>query len=417
MAQTTDLQWRQRLQSFIDRLLQPVIKDRTDRNRYLDGRAMVIWGRAFTHETVSPSDNYEDLEFLGDAMLKAVFPKYLMKRFPYLHKGEYTELNVAYMSKIMQAQLSRKLGFSEYIRVTGIDRAILNLETDVFEAFFGALDTISDFILPGLGFANCYNMIVHIFADVEIDETKGRGSAKTQVIQMFVRFDLPKPDEQSPGAEVSIRAKPKFVDYLQKVGINDTILGNAIAAKDKDAEYNAYREMVNTFVEAGLIVVEQEKILGQGQRGVDFTVRLRREHLDFLINYGVVIDNPVIGYAEAPTKADAQFQAYTQAFNTLAAYGITTEWAEEAKQARDFIDPSVARFVPGASERLKKEGFESMYFFIPRKTVTPKGAIVQLVGVRKNGQHEVLSYTYTNDRENSYRAAKTLVVKQYASGQ
>lgn len=417
MAQTVQLQWLQRLQSFLDRLLQPIIKDRAERNRYLDGRAMVIWARAFTHETVSPSDNYEDLEFLGDAMLKAVFPKYLMKRFPYLHKGEYTELNVAYMSKIMQAQLSRKLGFSEYIRVTGIDRAILNLETDVFESFFGALDTISDLILPGLGFANCYNMIVHIFEDVEIDETKGRGSVKTQVLQMFVRFDLPKPLEQTPGTEISIQATPQFTEFLQRMGINDVVLGNTTAAKEADAKYNAYSQMVNAFVEAGLIVIDEEKITATGQRGVDFTVRLRKEHLDFLRSYGVEINNPVIGYAEAPTKAEAQFQAYTQAFNTLAEHGITTEWAEEAKQARDFIDPSVARYVPGASERLKREGFETMYFFIPRKTVTTKGAIVQLVGVRKTGQHEVLSYTYTNDRENSYRAAKTLVVQQYASGQ
>ena len=416
METNTQLQWLQRLQSFLDRLLEPIIKDRKERNLYLNARAMAIWAEAFTHETVSPSNNYEDWEFIGDAILKAVFPKYLRKRFPYLHKGEFTELNVAYMSKIMQAQLSRRLGFSEYIRVTGIDRAILNLETDVFESFFGALDTIADMISDGLGFSVCYNMIVHIFKDVEIDETKGRGSAKTQVLQMFVRFDLPKPDEQSPGSDVSIQATPKLMGLLREVGVTNTVIGSSIAAKEKDAEYNAYSQIIDLFSETGLIEIHQEKITGQGNRGVDFTVRLRKEHLDFLRNYGVNINNPVIGYAEAPTKKEAEFQAYTQAFNTLAEYGITTEWAEEAKQARDFIDPSVLPYVEAASQRLNREGFETMYFFTPRKTVTPKGAIVQLVGVRKNGQHEVLSYTYATDRENSYRTAKTLVVQQYASG-
>lgn len=352
MTNTNENQWLQRLQSFLNELLQPIIKTQEERNHYLDKSAMIIWVRAFTHETVSPSDNYEDLEFLGDAMLKAVFPKYLMKRLPHLHKGEYTELNVAYMSKIMQAQLARQLGLGNYIRVTGIERAILNLETDVFESFFGALDTISDSLTPGLGFANCYNMIVHIFGTVEIDETKGRGSAKTQVLQMFVRFDLPKPQA---------------------------------IADDSD------------------------------KHAVQFSVILTREHLDFLQSYGVTIEEPIIGYAVAPTKKEAEFEAYTNAFNNLADYGITTEWAEEAKQIRDFSDPSVAQFVPAASERLKKDGFITMYFFIPRKTVTPKGAIVQLVGVRENGQHEVLSYTYATDRENSYRNAKTLVVQQYAA--
>jgi len=353
MASTKEYQWLQGLQSFLNVLLQPLIKNQTDRNHYLDGAAMKIWAIAFTHETVSPSDNYEDLEFLGDAMLKAVFPKYLMKRLPHLHKGEYTELNVAYMSKIMQAKLSRQMGLGSHIRVTGIDRANLNLETDVFESFFGALDTISDSITPGLGFANCYNMIIHIFHDVDIDESKGRGSSKTQVIQIFVRFELPKPQEVVDNFTVNM---------------------------------------------------------------VKFSVVLTREHIDFLGSYGVHITNPTIGSAEAPTKKEAEFEAYTQALNMLLQLGITTEWAEDAKQFRDFSDPSVAQYVPQALERLAREGFRSMYFFIPRKTVTPKGAIVQLIGIREDGKYELLSYTYTTDRENSYRDAKTLVVRQYVNG-
>jgi len=417
METTTQLQWLQRLQSFLNVLLQPIIKNQNERNKYLDDKAMVIWAQAFTHETVSPSDNYEDLEFLGDAILKAVFPKYLMKRLPHLHKGEYTELNVAYMSKIMQAQLSRKMGFSEYIRVKGIDRAILNLETDVFESFFGALDTISDLIIPGIGFANCYNMIIHIFQDVDIDESKGRGSAKTQVIQMFVRFDLPKPEEQSPGSEITIKASQTLMELLNKVGIKNPRLSHAIAPRDKEAEYEAYHQTINILTDAGLLDIEREKITGLGNKGIDFSVKLRKEHIDFLRSYGVVIRNPVIGYAEAPTKKEAEFEAYTRAFNTLAGLGITTEWAEEAKQVRDFSDPSITPYVTPASERLLKDGFQSMYFFIPRKTVTPKGAIVQLVGVRGNGKHEVLSSTYTTDRENSYRTAKTIVIQQYAKGQ
>ncbi|MBY0379605.1 MAG: hypothetical protein K2P99_04300, partial [Burkholderiales bacterium] len=107
-------QWLQRLQSFIDSILQRTIKDPVVRARYIDRTAMPIWAQAFTHETVSPL-NYEDLEYRGDGVLKYAFLKYLMRRFPYLHKGEYTELNVTYMSKIWQAQLSRNLGFTEYI--------------------------------------------------------------------------------------------------------------------------------------------------------------------------------------------------------------------------------------------------------------------------------------------------------------
>lgn len=351
MNNTNQGQWLQKLQSFLNDLLKNIIKDQKERNSYLDARAMAIWSAALTHESFSPSDNYEDLEYLGDAALKYIFPKYLMNRFPYLHKNEYTELNVAYMSKVMQGKLSRKLGFTEFIRFTGIDKVILNLDADVFESFFGALDTISSMVTPGLEFANCYNMILYIFNDVDIDVRKGKGAPKTQVIQIFVRFDLPKPIEQ----------------------IDD---------RDK---YN-----------------------------IIFSVILPKENLEFLRSYGVNIVNPVIGVAKGSTKAEADFEAYTQALNLLESYGITTDWADKAKQSRDFMDPAIAPYVPEADKRLKAEGFERMYFFIPRKTVTPKGAIVQLVGVRPNDRHEVLSYTYTNERENSYRTAKSLVVRQYA---
>jgi len=353
MEDIEQIKWLQGLQSFLNDTLRPIIKDQSTRNLYLNMNAMVIWARAFTHETYSPTDNYEDLEYFGDAILKAVFAKYLMKRFPTFHKSEYTELNVAYMSKIMQAQLSRKLGFGPYIRIKGLDRAILNLETDVFESFFGALDAVSDMITPGLGFANCYNMIIHIFSDVDMDEKKARGAVKTRVIQIFSRFGLPKPEEIS----------------------------------DETLRFTA-----------------------------KFAVVLPQESINFLRTYSVNIENPTIGYAEAPTKAEAEYEAYTRADELLSSYGVTTEWAEEAKQQRDFSDPLVAQYVPAASSRLQREGFASMYLFIPRKTSTPKGAVVQLVGVRPNGQHEVISYTYSTDKDNRHRGGKALVVQQYAEG-
>jgi len=323
------------------------------------------------------------------------------------------------MSKPFQAQLARNLGLTTHIRVKGIDRAIFNLETDVLESLFGALEKIGDSILDGSGAIQCYNMIVHIFKNIDIDETKGRGSTKTQVLQMFVRFDLPKPQEQSPGAEITIRAGPQLQGLIHKTDQPNTILGHAIESKDKAAKYEAYEQLATALADNGLITIDEQRITGNGHdryQGVDFTVLLRREHIDFLRSYGVEITDPVIGYAAAPTKKEAEYEAYLNAFNTLADYGITTEWAEEAKQVRDFTDSSVAPFVSDASERLKTQGFQSMYFFIPRKTVTPNGAIVQLVGVRSNGSHEVLSYTYATERENSYRNAKALVVRNYVLG-
>lgn len=347
-----ELSYLKKLQAYINSVLKPIIPSVSERNQYISSDAMLIWSTAFTHETYSPTYNYEELEFLGDAMLKAVFPKYIMKRFPNFRKNDFTNLNTSYMSKMYQATLAREMGMGPYIRVKGLNNVILNLYTDVFESFFGALDTISDMIAPGLGFANCYNMIVHLFSTREIDESNRQGSAKTQVIQMFVRFDLPKPIEER----------------------NDQ------------------------------------------PSGVTFSVVLEYPHLQFLQAQGINITNPVIGSATASTKADAEFQAYNMALRTLDKYGVNTEWAEHTKNVIDFSIPEVYKQIPAMMARYQAEGYVSVYFFISRKTSTKEGSVVQLIGVKENGDNIVLESLFTSKRDDGYREAKIKLAELYATG-
>ena len=350
MANTDQRIWLQKLQAFINALLTPIIKTQDERNQYIDSKAMKTWTTAFTHETFSPSDNNEDLEFQGDAILKAAFPKYLRARFPYLHKNYFTELNVFYMSKVEQGKLAIKMGLGDYLRVKGLDQVIFNLQTDLFEAFFGALDVVSDSIVQGLGFANCYNMIIHLFSTIDIDEANGKGSAKTQVQQIFKRFDL----------------------------------GNV---KEITEEYGTT---------------------------VTFSVKLTDEQMDFLATYTVIIENPIIASYTAYTKKEADVEAYKIALETLANYGINTDWAEDAKKVRDFSDEVMAPYMPSFTQRLKSEGFVDKAFIIPRKTLTKQGAVVQLVGIRDNGQKELIGYNYDRTGEPGYITTKRNLVKQYA---
>lgn len=411
MSKQTDVKWLQKLQLFLDGLLKSILPEDAIRYKYLEAKPMEIWSQAFTHETFSSTDNYEDLEYIGDAILKAAFPQYLKLKFPHLHKGEYTELNVAYMSKMSNAEIAQQMGLGPYIRVSGLARAILNIEADVFESFFGALNDISNLIQFGSGFAVCYNMMMYLFKDVKIDESRGRGSAKTQVLQIFVRFDLPKPEEIVTGITFRVETTPNFLWNANKFR-QITELGSSQGANKKDAEKEAYKMAINTLVNEGLITVYEEK--ANLEQNVEFSIKLRPEHIAFLETYDVQIEDPLIGYAIAATKKEAEFEAYNQAFKTLESYNITTDWAEKAKRYRDLSDPVIAKYVPAALKKLESEGFTpDMYFFIPRKTTTTKGAIVQLIGIRENGQKEVLSYTHTLDSKNSYQNAKASVVEQY----
>lgn len=400
-----ELQWLQSLQSFLDQLLKPILPDDNERYQFLSPSAMNIWKDAFTHETVSSTNNYEDLEYIGDAILKAAFPQYLTLKFPHLHKGEYTELNVAYMSKMQNAEFAKQMGFGAYIRVIGMDRAILNLEADVFESFFGALNNIGNSIYFGSGFVHCYNMMTYLFETINIDESRGRGSAKTQVLQIFVRFDLQKPQEIVSGLTITIKTTPKMKATYSEV------IGSSKGSSKKEAEYEAYKMAITNLANRGYITIDERQ--ANIHKEIEFAIELRPEHINFLDGYGVHISNPIIGKATASTKKEAEYLAYNQALETLKNYGITTEWAELAKKIRDFSDPVVAQYVPAVSKKLQSEGFTDMAFFIPRKTTTTKGAIVELVGIRDTGERKLLAWTLATERENSYQTAKATVLQNY----
>jgi dsRNA-specific ribonuclease len=350
-----EIKWLQQLQSFIfARILAPIIPDANMRAKYVAAQPMITWAKAFTHETFSSKVNYEELEYLGDAGLKFVFPQYLMKKYPTLNKLNYTELNNAYMSKVGQADFARKMGLGDFVRVRGLPRSTFNLDADVFESFFGALITVSDTVVAnGVGYINTYNMIVHLFKDVLLDMSRAVGSAHTRVEQIFRRFGLGKPEE-----------------IVQEV--NDE---------------------------------------------TQVTVRLTPRQIAFLTEYGVVIADATIGQGVAFTKREASPIAYTEAAATLARYGISTEWAELAKKYREMSDPQVSPYVQGARDRLAREDFSDMYFFIPRKTATKRGAVVELVGIRPDAREEVLAVNYTTDVNNFWLEGKVAVISKYAAGQ
>lgn len=412
MNASQELKWLQSLQSFLNELLTPIISDKTKRYKFLGAEQMRIWARAFTHETVSPTNNYEDLEYSGDTVLKWAFPKYMKRRFPKLDKAELTELHSHYMSKMTQASLSRKMGLPEHIRVTGMDRAILNLETDAFESFFGALEAVGDSLVDGTGTVYCYNMIIHLFKDVEIDENAAWGSAKTQVLQLFSRFDLPKVIEQSPGTKVVITVSEQLQRMLGRSYANN-IIAQTSANRAKDAEYEAYRTVISALESRNLLDVTIGHSLEKGP--ITFAIDLRDEHIKFLSQFGVSVNNPTIGYATGATKKEAEMEAYKNALATLNSIGLSTQWAEATKIKMALADPAFADIMPFIDDKRQREGYDYIYFFIPRKTVTNKGAIVELVGVRSDGVHIVLSHTFGVDRESGFLQSKRKVLEEYAT--
>jgi len=406
------VKWLQSLQSFINKKLELIIEDKIYRNKFLTMKQMKIWEKAFTHETYSIDNNYEELEYMGDAILKWAFPKYLTKRLPGLQKNIYSEIYVEYQSKMMQGKLAQELELGSMVRIKGIDKSFLNIDADLFESFFGALEETADNISIGIGTTLCYNMIVNLYKDIDISLEKSGGSVKTQVLQIFNRFDLPAVIEKSPGYTINIVATNKFKNLLNNKNIN--LLGNATASKEKDAINKSYYNAIKSLENLDLILINKEKAAYSNNKQVEFSVSLHPDHINFLKSFNIHINNSIIGIGYGSTKKSAEFEAYTNALNSLNKYNINKKWAEETKTSLDLSDKDLEPFIHKAYQRLYKEGYISMNFFVPRKTTTKSGSVISLVGVTKNKKQDILYTLFTTNRENSYKDAKYDLIYNYA---
>ncbi len=105
--------------------------------------------RAFTHHSWCPEtaqvDSYDTLEFLGDAILGAHVVDYIYRSSPGASEGEMTALKSEAISRRTLAEIGRRLGLLDYVRVNVLSLRTFNerskdsLAADVLEALVGAL--------------------------------------------------------------------------------------------------------------------------------------------------------------------------------------------------------------------------------------------------------------------------------------
>lgn len=109
-----------------------------------------LFERAFTHpsytfeKNLPLSENYERLEFLGDAVLKLVISDILYKKFPDYPEGKMTNIRAILVSDDFLFNLAEDLEMKKYIRISKSlekdgGRGISSISACVFEAFLGTL--------------------------------------------------------------------------------------------------------------------------------------------------------------------------------------------------------------------------------------------------------------------------------------
>ena len=89
-------------------------------------------------------DNYEVLEFLGDAVIGLIVSEELIKRFPDKREGELSQIRAFLVSEPSLSKLAKSIGLGEFLylgrgerRTGGKEKS--SILCDVFESIFGAL--------------------------------------------------------------------------------------------------------------------------------------------------------------------------------------------------------------------------------------------------------------------------------------
>ncbi len=128
--------------------------------------------RAMTHKSyaneyhVRPIEDYERLEFLGDAILEYIASEALYEKYPELSEGQLTKKRASLVCEYTLSQITGELGFGEYVLLSkgeeqGGGRERSSILCDLFESVLGAI-----YLDGGLEPAGAY-VKTHLLTDIE----------------------------------------------------------------------------------------------------------------------------------------------------------------------------------------------------------------------------------------------------------
>ncbi len=186
---------------------------------------------ALTHSSYSnehESENYERLEYLGDAVLQLVVSEYLYKNTN-LPEGVMSKTRASYVCEKALVEYEKKIGYKEYIKVGHGQIGNVNdtIVADVFEAILGVI-----FLDQGFNVAKEYVykvVIPYIESGYQFfDDYKTKLQEMVQTEKESVEYKLV--NETGPAHNRTFE-----VDVI----IDGITYGHGVGKSKKEAEQNA----------------------------------------------------------------------------------------------------------------------------------------------------------------------------------
>jgi ribonuclease-3 len=206
--------------------------------------------QAFTHSSYvnehrrESQDDYERLEFLGDAVLELLTSQYLFKHYPDLTEGDMTKLRAAIVCETGLFQFASSLSFEDKIflgrgeEVTG-GRQRPSLLADVFEAFIGAL-----YLDQGLSEVNRFLTTV-VYPRISDGSFSHVMDYKSQLQETIQRKNLGELDYEL----VTEKGPAHHREFTSNVLLNGEVIGMGKGHSKKDSEQSAARKALKNLAE------------------------------------------------------------------------------------------------------------------------------------------------------------------------
>lgn len=192
---------------------------------------------ALTHSSYKTkeanAEDYERLEFLGDAILNFVITSAIFKSYPGKRQGELTNMRKNFVRSHSVSNLGRSLSLEKYIR-TGKSITHEDLLSndkyfeDVFEALIGAMYLDQGIEITA---AYIYSLVGQAIKEYDFDQIFDFISTLQEFIQAD-RRGLPQYETVASGLE-------KDKAFVSTVSYDGIVLGKGYGANNKEAEQNA----------------------------------------------------------------------------------------------------------------------------------------------------------------------------------
>jgi ribonuclease-3 len=194
---------------------------------------------SFTYENKSAdSDNYERLEFLGDAVLKLCISQILFDRFPDYREGDLTKIRAVVVSDSTLATLARQLQLGDYMIFGVSERRSGGAEKTsslacAFEALLGAL--FLDGKMPEIH-RLLEGLMREVITDIDLNKTKDNFKAVLQEYSQGEGLGLPEYHTLSESGPSHKRV------FEIGVSLNGHWLGRGVGTNKKSAQQEAAKE-------------------------------------------------------------------------------------------------------------------------------------------------------------------------------